>query len=43
MICLHVFMCTMRMPSTCGGQKGVLDPLELESQMVVSCLVDIGT
>ena len=31
--CLHVHMST----SALGGQKGVLDPLELELQAVVSC------
>lgn len=32
----HVHVCT------CGGQKGVLDSLELESQMGVRCQVDTG-
>lgn len=27
---------------TCGGQKGVLDSLELESQMAVRCQVHTG-
>lgn len=28
--------------STCGGQKGAMDPLDLELQMVVSLLVGSG-
>lgn len=27
----------------CGGQQGVSDPLELESQVVVSLMLELGT
>lgn len=40
MFCLHVDMCTMCVPGACGGQRKVLDPPELELQVVVSH--DIG-
>lgn len=32
-------MCTMYMSGTCGGQNKMLDPLELELWMAVSCRV----
>lgn len=34
--CLHAWLYTKCMPSGCGGQKRVLDPLEPELQMGVS-------
>ena len=35
-VCLYVSLCTMCMPGALRHQKRVLDPLELESQRVVS-------
>lgn len=29
-VCMHVQMCTLCMPGACGGQKRLLDPLQLE-------------
>ena len=37
MFCLHVCMCTTCMPGTYGGWQMVLDLLELDQQMIVSC------
>ena len=34
--CLHVCLCTTRVPNAFRGQKRVLEPLELELQMAVS-------
>ena len=39
MLSLHVCLCIMHMLGSCGGQKKISDPLELESQTVVSCHV----
>lgn len=35
-VCIYV-LCTAYAPSASGDQKTVLNPLELELQMVVSC------
>lgn len=35
-VCLHVYLCTVCMPDTSGGQKRVSDPQGLESQIVLS-------
>lgn len=35
-VCIHIFMCTTSLPGALGGQKWVLDTLELESQRVVN-------
>ena len=40
--CLHVCCGIMYVPDAGGGQKRVLDHLELESQTVVSCRVGPG-
>lgn len=34
--CLYVYLCTMYLHVTCGGQKRMLGPLELELQIAVS-------
>lgn len=42
---LCIYLCTTCMPTACtttGGQQRVLDPLELELQMVVSHCVGTG-
>jgi hypothetical protein len=40
--CLHAYMYTTCVFGTCGSQKRVSDPLELELQMLVSCLMVAG-
>lgn len=35
MLCLHVSVCASCVPGACGGQKKLLNPLELELQMFV--------
>lgn len=40
--CLHVCEHIVYVPSTLRGQKRVLDPLKLETVMVVSHPVDTG-
>lgn len=42
MFCLHVYCGFTCVSDAGGGQKRVLDHLELESQTVVSCLVGAG-
>lgn len=42
MYILYVCVCIMYVPSAHGGQKRVLDALELRSQMLVSCYVVLG-
>ena len=37
--CLPICMCTVCEPGACRGQKGALDPQELELQMVGGCHV----
>lgn len=39
---LNVCMCTTCVPGDCGSQKRAADPLELNVQTAVSCLVDAG-
>jgi hypothetical protein len=36
---LHVYLCTICVSGAHGDQKKVLNPLELELQMVMSCHV----
>lgn len=36
-------MCTVCVPDACGGQSKVLGPLEQKLQMVVNCLVGVGS
>lgn len=38
--CLHVCLCSTSMSGACKGQKGALDPLELDMEPVVSYHVD---
>jgi hypothetical protein len=40
--CLHVFMCTVRMPGACKGQKSLWDHLEVKLLIVVSHCVSSG-
>lgn len=40
--CLHICLCTISVPDAYGGLKRVSDALELEIQMAVSCLVNVG-
>lgn len=40
-LCLYECVSTACVPAACRGQRRVLDPLELELQMVVSCLVGV--
>lgn len=42
LFCLHVCLCTRIILGTTGGQKKVLDLLELEIQRVGSCHVGAG-
>lgn len=39
---LHLCICTMCVPGAIGGQKGSMDPLELELWMVVNHHVGAG-
>ena len=39
---LHICVYIMCMLGANGGQKKVMDPLALESQMVVNCIVVLG-
>lgn len=41
--CLHEFKCTMYMANAQQGQKRVMDPLELNLQVVVSYHGVLGT
>lgn len=41
-VLLTVKLCTMCMPSACGDQKRVLDPLEMELEIIVSSSVGAG-
>lgn len=43
MLCCVYARATMCMPSAHGGQKRALDPVELESRMLVSCYGFWGT
>lgn len=38
-----MYVCVQCAYSVCRGQKRLLDPLELELQMVVSCHVGVGS
>lgn len=42
MFFLYICLYTIRMPSAQRGQRGVLDSLELESQVVISHHMDAG-
>lgn len=42
MFCLHIRMCITSVSDAYGGEKNVLDPLELDLWMVVSRHVDSG-
>lgn len=41
-LCLHICLCTVRMPGVCRGKKRALVPPELEIQMVVNLNVGAG-
>lgn len=40
---MPVCMWMLYMPVACGGQKGVLDTLELEFQMIMNLSIGAGT
>lgn len=41
-VCLHMCLCAAYMSGAHGNQKKLLNPLELESEAVVTCRVGAG-